>query len=129
MMYLKVGRGESSASGWRLRRVKTTSSFSGDRDHLLEVHHIVIKFEVTFSILFKSIVKNRWKTIVEFCMTSDQFITVLPTGRLFGCISQKERNKKWSGQAILQPNFGRFWKKGPKRGWILYKLLPSFNPL
>ncbi len=41
---------------------------------------------------------------------------MLPASRLFGRISQKGPNKKWSGQTVLRPNFGRFCTKSAKNG-------------
>ncbi len=41
---------------------------------------------------------------------------VLPTGRLFGCITQQGPNKKWSGRKNMRPNCGRFCSEEPKRG-------------
>jgi hypothetical protein len=40
---------------------------------------------------------------------------MLPTGRLFGRISKKGPNKKWSGRTNLRPDFGQYLnKKGRK---------------
>jgi hypothetical protein len=41
---------------------------------------------------------------------------LLPTGRLFGRISKKEPNKKWSGRGNLRPNqiLADFEQKEPK---------------
>ncbi len=50
---------------------------------------------------------------------------VLPTGRLFGCTSQKRPNKKWSGRTNLRPKFGRFWtKRAGEKGRTLKKCFP-----
>ncbi len=48
----------------------------------------------------------------------------LPTGRLFGRISQK-----WSGRTILLPNIGLFWTKRAEKGRILPKLLLFSYPI
>jgi hypothetical protein len=50
---------------------------------------------------------------------------VLPTGRLFGRISQKGPNKKWSTAGQFRGRIlADFEQKGPKRGRILRKFSP-----
>ena len=47
---------------------------------------------------------------------SARWESLLPTGRMFGRISQIGPNKKWSGRTNLRPNFGRFWTKRIEKG-------------
>jgi hypothetical protein len=42
--------------------------------------------------------------------------SVLSNGRIFGRITQKEQNKKWSGQINLRPNFGWFCTERAEKG-------------
>ncbi len=53
--------------------------------------------------------------------------TVLPTGRLFGRLSQKEQNKKWIGRINLRPKSGQFCTekggKGAEKGQISRKCI------
>jgi hypothetical protein len=76
---------------------------------------------------FKNPDPGRAHSFENFC---DQ-PAVLPTGRLFGRISQKGLNNKWSVRTILQPIFADFEQKGLKRakiGGIVTKLFPSSYP-
>jgi hypothetical protein len=51
--------------------------------------------------------RHTWSRVVDYC-AANQVSALLPTGRLFGRVSQKGPKKKWSGRTILRPNFGRF---------------------
>jgi hypothetical protein len=55
--------------------------------------------------------------------------SVLPTGRIFGRISQKEPNKKWSGRTNPATELWPILNKKSRKGPNLKKLYPSTYPL
>jgi hypothetical protein len=72
---------------------------------------------------------ERWVTSLMFryqlCTAMSCKMLVLPTGRLFGRITQKRPNKKWSGRTNLLLRFGRLCTERAERRpnfWSLFFL-------